>query len=489
MSRNIPSSIASASRFNSLHNLAAMHRSSSLRSGLSKADAANQVDELVDYKPKPKQNATSLADSEINKVRKCKTIQSIEEMAKIDQKWSISSNQPLTMDKLHPLRIPLRSKKTKRCPTCRCILIKPDTKAGSTKYKMRVVASAYLPQIVSLPLSQDCSQRTPSRADVSHSFIKDVHRRVPPSLGSRLSAVGATSSGSAASSASRRGRVSTSGAGNAPSAVETLMAIGSPQDIAEPLRPGRNFSFQLTFTNPLYEAVEVLVEVLDPVDEEGDEATASTGGRDVNRRMITREDDNSANVDDTPSARPQWNVSMPGPSFGINATAEEWEYEDEDDDDDSNEAAGLDTDGVSRRRRKYGVGVLAKKGNKTVVQLDLAIGREAKSGDIRVPLYVTYTYTAEDALASEAINKDKKKTVKAEDGDNKKDNVTSTDAPLLPPPPEEDYATSNLKSFSFWASIQLGRIVPRINVAGGGSTTLSVEHEPASRVPSSNLRR
>lgn len=233
----------------------------------------------------------------------------------------------------------------------------------------------------------------------------------------------------------------------------------------------------------------MLVEVLDPGDEEEEaEDIASATGKDADKRMITGGDVNSTNTEDKPSERPQWNVSMPGPSFGINATAEEWEYEDEDDYD-NNEASGLDTDGVSRRRRKYGVGVLAKKGNKTVVQLDLAIGKEAKSGDVRVPLYVTYTYTAEDALVSEAINKNKKKTAKAEEGDKMKNNVTSTDAPLLPPPPEGDYATSNLKSFSFWASIHLGRIVPRVNVAGGSSSTLAVEHEPARRVPSSsNLR-
>lgn len=152
MSRNIPSSIASASRFNSLHNLAAMHRSSSLRSGLGRDDIAGTVtqrDELADYQTKHKLKP-NLAESEGNRAQAMKMASSTEEMAKVDQKWYISANQRLKMNELHPLRIPLRSKKTKRCPTCRSILIKPDTKAGSTRFKMRVVASTYLPQIVSL---------------------------------------------------------------------------------------------------------------------------------------------------------------------------------------------------------------------------------------------------------------------------------------------------------------------------------------------------
>lgn len=290
-----------------------------------------------------------------------------------------------------------------------------------------------------------------------------MHRRLPPSLGSRLSAVRATPAGSA--SASRRGRVSTSGAANTASAVETLVAIGSAQDIAEPLRPGRNFSFQLTFTNPLYEAVEVLVELLDPSEEE--------------------EEDNEQYQDSTlrkaGTERPiHWNVSMPGPSFGINATAEEWEYEDEDDNDEND--AGLDSATVAfsaARRRKWGPGVLAKKGNKTVVQLDLAIGREA-SGEVRVPLYITYTYTAEEPLASEnAIKANKSKQASTQ-------NTDATPATAPPGASVDEYATSNVKSFSFWANIPLGRVVPR---AGGGGSTLSVEQPEARRVPSSsNLR-
>lgn len=53
---------------------------------------------------------------------------------------------------LRPLRIPLQSKKTKRCGACKHILIKPEQKAQSVRYKIKLVAANYLPAInVSLP--------------------------------------------------------------------------------------------------------------------------------------------------------------------------------------------------------------------------------------------------------------------------------------------------------------------------------------------------
>ncbi|PVF97177.1 hypothetical protein CPB86DRAFT_760748 [Serendipita vermifera] len=48
---------------------------------------------------------------------------------------------------LKPTRVPLRSKKSKRCPKCTHILIKPELKAQSTKWKIKLVAANYLPTI------------------------------------------------------------------------------------------------------------------------------------------------------------------------------------------------------------------------------------------------------------------------------------------------------------------------------------------------------
>jgi len=58
------------------------------------------------------------------------------------------------------LRIPLHSKKSKRCPTCRHILIKPEQKAQSVRYKIKLVAANYLPAIkATLPQPADPARR------------------------------------------------------------------------------------------------------------------------------------------------------------------------------------------------------------------------------------------------------------------------------------------------------------------------------------------
>lgn len=61
---------------------------------------------------------------------------------------------------LRPLRIPLHSKFSKRCPNCRHILIKPEQKAQSVRYKIKLVAASYLPSIsVALPHTQEAAKR------------------------------------------------------------------------------------------------------------------------------------------------------------------------------------------------------------------------------------------------------------------------------------------------------------------------------------------
>lgn len=68
---------------------------------------------------------------------------------------------------LKPLRIPLHSKVSKRCPSCRHILIKPEQKAQSVRYKIKLVAANYLPAItVALPStsSTDTIRRLQTKA-------------------------------------------------------------------------------------------------------------------------------------------------------------------------------------------------------------------------------------------------------------------------------------------------------------------------------------
>lgn len=261
----------------------------------------------------------------------------------------------------------------------------------------------------------------------------------------------------------------------AASAVETLVAVGSLQDLAEPLRPGRTFSFQLTFTNPLYDAVKVLVELLGPLDEEEE----IEDGEDT---ALQGDDDSKVEV-----KRP-WSVSMPISTFGINPYAEAWEYEDEEDEVEVNSDGPANAASVgssSRRHSKHGPGVLARKGNKTAVQLDLAIGREAAAGELRVPLFITYTYTVDETLASTAAKKKSGEVPQVTEDEAAESKQTaplgqqdSTEAP-----------NANVKSFSFWASISLGKVVPRTAIPGGSTLIVPSSDGEARRVPSSsNLR-
>ena len=107
---------------------------------------------------------------------------------------------------LRPLRIPLQSKKSKRCPSCRHILIKPEQKAQSVRFKIKLVAANYLPAIaVSLPHAQAALE-----------MVK---------------------------------RASTKAASAAQAAEE--------QQAAGALIAGHSYSFHLAFTNPLYDPIQV----------------------------------------------------------------------------------------------------------------------------------------------------------------------------------------------------------------------------------------
>lgn len=53
---------------------------------------------------------------------------------------------------LRPIPYLLRTKRSKRCPTCRHIITKPENKVTSTRFKIRLVAKSYIPTISIRPL-------------------------------------------------------------------------------------------------------------------------------------------------------------------------------------------------------------------------------------------------------------------------------------------------------------------------------------------------
>ncbi|QLI64096.1 Dynactin subunit 4 [Metarhizium brunneum] len=55
-------------------------------------------------------------------------------------------------DELRPIPYLLRTKRSKRCPACRHIISKPESKVASTRFKIRLVAKSYIPTITLRPM-------------------------------------------------------------------------------------------------------------------------------------------------------------------------------------------------------------------------------------------------------------------------------------------------------------------------------------------------
>ncbi|PFH53409.1 hypothetical protein AMATHDRAFT_73583 [Amanita thiersii Skay4041] len=131
-----------------------------------------------------------------------KHIETINEVASLEQRWGSSWVTSLQTRDLKPLRIPLHSKRSKRCPVCTHILIKPEQKAQSVRYKIKLVAANYLPAItVALP------HMYPTTETVKRALAK--------------------------SSAAANDRLNAA------------------------LHPGETYAFHLALTNPLYDPIQV----------------------------------------------------------------------------------------------------------------------------------------------------------------------------------------------------------------------------------------
>ncbi|KAF8630933.1 hypothetical protein AX17_005290 [Amanita inopinata Kibby_2008] len=181
----------------------AVSRSSSGRGG---RDRSVNKDEMIEYRSRLDITTASAIGSGGGEadVEFMKHLETVEEVASLEQRWGNSWATSLQTRDLKPVRIPLHSKRSKRCPVCTHILIKPEQKAQSVRYKIKLVAANYLPAItVALP----------------HTFpTPDTVKR----------ALTKTSSTTAAN------------------------------DQSNPtLHPGETYAFHLALTNPLYDPIQV----------------------------------------------------------------------------------------------------------------------------------------------------------------------------------------------------------------------------------------
>ncbi|KAJ8080236.1 hypothetical protein PM082_017066 [Marasmius tenuissimus] len=103
-------------------------------------------------------------------VEMMRSLEDVSEIASLEQRWNSSWSQSIETRDLKPLRIPLHSKRSKRCPACTHILIKPEQKAQSVRFKIKLTAASYLPAIiVALPhrqqaLAADSAKRSMAKS-------------------------------------------------------------------------------------------------------------------------------------------------------------------------------------------------------------------------------------------------------------------------------------------------------------------------------------
>jgi dynactin-4 len=146
----------------------------------------------------------------------------------------------------------------------------------------------------------------------------------------------------------------------------------------EPLRPGRTYTFELSFTNPLYDPIHVRLAVARP------NATSKPPA-------ILSEEAPEQQAPTPPP--PPFAVNLPSPQFPISAYAEDWEYEDDEDavlreDEERDEDGGAGGDGASpSKKKRRQPGIVERRMNRTTVAMDVAVQRDTV-GPLRVRLTV-----------------------------------------------------------------------------------------------------
>ncbi|KAJ5092786.1 hypothetical protein N7456_008647 [Penicillium angulare] len=99
-------------------------------------------------------------------------------VASIEQR-SQQSPEVRFVDELLPLPVLLRTKRAKRCKSCKHILVKPETKPQSTRFRIRLIALSYIPlptlRPLTLPSSSSSAPSTPSPDLNALSPLRPVH--------------------------------------------------------------------------------------------------------------------------------------------------------------------------------------------------------------------------------------------------------------------------------------------------------------------------
>lgn len=142
------------------------------------------------------------------------------------------------------------------------------------------------------------------------------------------------------------------------------------------------YTYHLAFTNPLFDPIQIDLEILHPVPSSAPSTPATT--------PAALESESA----DTAIYHPPFIASFPITSFSVGAFVDAWEFDDGEDDIDALlEGTAAEEHGpTGSTRRKSGVGssrrggagsYIERKGNCTKVGMDLQVGKEAV-GDLNV---------------------------------------------------------------------------------------------------------
>ncbi|CAK5265736.1 unnamed protein product, partial [Mycena citricolor] len=266
-------------------------------------------------------------------------LEDVAEVASLEQRWGASWATSLRTDDLRPLRIPLHSKRSKRCPACAHILIKPEQKAQSVRYKIKLVASNYLPAITAL-LPHQSATAEPARRGANRSMAVDEEQN-------------------------------TNG-----------------------IHAGKTYAFQLALTNPLYDPITVRL----GVQRLHAHAQSNPPPSSVSPEKTSRRPPYAINLPSTP-----FPIAAFAEAWEYEDDEEDDMFGLDDDDDFglAGRMSGRDRERDQDRNKPKTVGVLEKKANMTVVGGEVMIGKEAR-GNVKFNMLVTYTYRSDDVTPSEA---------------------------------------------------------------------------------------
>ncbi|CAO1627759.1 unnamed protein product [Parajaminaea phylloscopi] len=398
---------------------------------------------------------------------------------------------PLTVPNpsLEPLRVPLETKKTHRCPACRHILVKPDAKATSHRWKIKLSAMSYLPEI--------------------HASFKEM--RGPKMLR------GAMDNPSVMSDLRRRTSTlnirSQFPAGGMPAAGEDRRVVVENSA----LQRGRTYDYELSFKNPLEDVISIHLALFSPTRKRRHSSHAGSQPpqratpkapwqvrASATRFTVKPFDDVDAVIDDDLLDDPRTRTaSSKTESFLFPEEDEVDDFEDVANDGQERSEAPEDPSQRGKRQSEtshlrpglrhqtqsgksgrdssgLGRGIVRQRGNETVIALRAIIDPVASGDDasveespndqeildIEIALRVTFTYRLEEGGEG-----DDRRTVERAQGPNEGD-------------PAEGRSADSDRSISFLAAIYLGRVEAPPPLAAspkqslGGSSTVDTARRP-----------